>query len=404
SSPLRPVRSMAISKHLKGLVLVGICFALCQQTSHAQALYAQQPDAKVMTAYADQGFTKMIIQSEKELIQGRNVYVGPDAVIATIGSLLSRSASSYYYGATTAGKRNIREGDTVSLEAPRPTSVSSAIKELVKQNYTFEQKNAALVTAVQDQRALIDRGTLNEVRERDIYRVYDSSDHYKGMLEIHGLGDLQSSGKLYNRLADFHRDAASVRPGDRVIFVGQRKLFALGAMGGLGFNTEQVSGQTERALTAGLLWDVTFPDGWGAEILFGGAYRGVQKTIFPNQIIGGSFVYSIEEKRQAVFIAPFWIKKNIFYPSIISPFVAAGFSLLSAEHMYAYHSSSENKRETKNVTTVVPVLGAGIEFFPGRFFRPRVEMRWYDGPKITAAGSAYNTQSVFCSAGFMTAW
>jgi len=395
---------MAISKHLKGLVLVGICFALCQQTSHAQALYAQLPDAKVMTAYADQGFTKMIIQSEKELIQGRNVYVGPDAVIATIGSLLSRSASSYYYGATAAGKRNIREGDTVSLEAPRPTSVASSVQEMIKQNYTFEQKRTALVTAVQDNRALIDRGTLNEVRERDIYRIYDSSGHYKGMLEIHGLGDLQSSGKLYNRLGDLHRNAASVRPGDKVIFAGQRKLFALGAMGGFRNNLERVLGRLETAYTGGLLWNVTFPDGWGAEILFGAAYRTNHSKILTTNPSRPYLLDSREETRQAAFIAPIWLKKNLFFPSIVSPFLAAGLSLMTAEHLNNVTDTYGVVNETKNVTTVVPVLGAGVEFFSGRFFRPRIEMRWYDGPKITAAGSDFNTQSVFYSAGFMTAW
>ncbi len=100
-----------------------------------------------------------------------------------------------------------------------------------------------------------------------------------------------------------------------------------------------------------------------------------------------------------------WVKKNFFYPDIISPFVAAGLSVMTAENLHRVTANGVPEIQgDRAITAPVPVFGAGIEFFSGRFFRPRIEVRYFDGPKINAGDNSFRTSSVFYSAGFLTTW
>lgn len=376
--------------------------ALLFSAAHADPI-PSSPIGKVIAVYPDRDTTKFIVESRDPMVAGRMVYVGPDSVPVTLGDLLSRTEQYHYYGASVPGKPKIDKGDAVSSE--KKSSGASALQFRIEEKYVFEQKRRAAITAVQGVHAMIDRGTLHEVRERDIYRLYDSSGRYKGLLEVAGLGDLQSSGKLYNRLEDRRRNALTARPGDRAVFAGQRKLFALGLMGGIRSTNETVINEKETTFGGGLLWNVTFQDGWGAEVLFGGFSREGKGKI---ETFSGPF-FTLENldqgSRTAKFIAPIWLKKNFFYPSVVSPFLGAGLSLFTGKNEYSrFVPGSTEVKGSKTVTTVVPVLGGGVEFFPGRFFRPRIEARYFRGPKIDAGGNIYNTESLFYSFGFLTAW
>lgn len=372
--------------------------------SVARAEEAAAPLGKAISVYYNQNTTLLILETREPLVTGKQVYMGSGRVAVTVGELLSRSGPQYYYGASVPGRPKVETGDVVGLAPPvtdggpsllpTPTALNLQIKE----HYTFEPKRLGEVTAIQGEHAMIDRGSLHEVRERDIYRVYDSSGRYKGLLELRGIGDRQSSGKLYNALEDFRRDARKTAPGDRVVFAGQRKLFGLGFAGGLMARKEYVGQANEENFGGGLLWSVTFPDGWGAEVLFG-AYGRTGKSKM--SVASGPGIQTLE--RRALFIAPFWAKKNFFYPSAVSPFVAAGASVFSGHHKWV--STTANAfDENKSAAGLVPMLGAGVEFFPGRFFRPRFDVRYFAGPKITAGSSTYNTESVFYSLGFLTTW
>lgn len=357
---------------------------------------------KIITSYVDRNTTKMVIEAREPLVAGRNVYVGPKSIPVTVDDLLSRSKGLYYYSAKAAGKVEIEKGAEIRTQPTRELKTPSILSLTIKETYTFEQKRRAEITAVQGNRAMIDRGTLHEVRERDLYRIYDSSGRYKGLLEVRGIGDLQSSGILYNALEDFRRGSLSTQPGDRAIFRGQRKLFGLGLVGGIRGRRDFIFNGREENFGVGLIWNVTFRDGWGAEIFFGGFARdGEGHNNFPIP----PWEYHFESNtRRALFIAPIWLKKNFFYPFVVSPFLGAGLSLFVGKNDYRVLAPDIDINEKKKVTTVVPVLGAGIELFPARFFRPRFDVRWFGGPKIEAAGNTYDTKSVFYSFGFLTTW
>lgn len=49
------------------------------------------------------------------------------------------------------------------------------------------KKKNAVVTVVEGDKILINRGSLHEVDKRDIYKIYDVHGKYKGMLELRGV-------------------------------------------------------------------------------------------------------------------------------------------------------------------------------------------------------------------------
>ncbi|MDX6768916.1 MAG: hypothetical protein SF051_05245 [Elusimicrobiota bacterium] len=359
---------------------------------------------KAIAVYLDQNSTKLILEVVEPLVTGRQVYIGSGRAAVTVGELLSRSGSQYYYGASTPGRPEIKNGDEISATPPPSDGGSveldapAALHLQTREEYTFGPKGRGEITAVQGDHAMVDRGSLHKVRERDIYRVYDSSGRYKGLLELSGVGDRQSSGKLYNALEDYRRDASKTATGDRVVFAGQRKLFGLGLEGGLMAKKDLVGQAREENFGGGLLWSITFPDGWGAEVLFGAYGRNGRSKM---SVVPGPGVRTLD--RQALFIAPMWLKKNFFYPSAVSPFLAAGASVFAGRNNWV-STGAMTFDENASKSTVVPMLGAGVELFPGRFFRPRFDVRYFAGPKITAGSNTYYTESVFYSFGFLTSW
>lgn len=354
-----------------------------------------KPSLRLIEAYHEGGSTKMIVQSRQPLVTGRSLFIGPLEHRVTVGPIFSRGDGTYYYLASAPGRLKIGLRDAVRLEPARRPTLPQTLLRFLRPDRGFEQKSLAEITAVQGDRAMIDKGTLHEVHERDLYRVYDSSGDFKGVLEIRGIGDLQSSGRLQDQ-------GTAPRPGDYAIFLGQRRLFGIGLVGGTRLERTPLFFAYDRSVGGGLLWSLTFYDGWGLEALFGSYVRDGKDATSVN----ADQTAHIDE-RSAKYIAPTWLKKNFRYPSLVSPFVAAGIYWFDGSHAYEilnYGGMSSLGRETKIRHGIYPVVGAGIEFFPTRFFRPRIEIRRFMAPELTARGSVFFTDSTFYSLGVLTSW
>lgn len=364
---------------------------------------------KVLIAYPDRNSTKLVIETREQLVIGNNVFVGPSEAEATLGDLMSKTGEAHYYSASIPGKADVKQGDEVVTQKARRLETPSPLVLKFRESYTFENKRKGEVTAVQDGRAMIDRGTLHEVRERDLYRVYNASGAYRGLLEIKGIGDLQSSGVLYNRLEDRRRGALQTVPGDRVVFAGQRKLFALGVQGGIPLNPKKTIGTTETSNGGGLAWDIMFRDGWGFEMLFGVYGRSLTaQAPAPPCPCAGTEVQEAAEWSVS-YIAPFLVKKNFAFPNIVSPYLGVGASLYKGRlvNRRTFHVPAVGARVTSwtdSDFTVVPILAAGIEAFPARFLRPRLEARWFGGSKLDAGTQTLSGEMLFLSLGVFTAW
>lgn len=374
---------------------------------------AQTSGIKIIAAYIDRNTTKLVLESHTPLVSGSFVYGGEKEVPITLDDLLSRSGDLYYYSASTPGRQRLGDRDRVVTSRSRRIETPSVLRLKIEESYNFEEKRYGEVTAVQEGRAMIDRGTLHRVRERDVYRVFDDSGSFKGLLEIGGIGDLQSSGTLYNRFLDRKRRVSTTEPGDRVVFAGQRKLFALGLMGATSLSPSGVLSATESIYGGGLAWDIMFRDGWGFEIVFGANQKILSanretETIVP---IATRHIDRQRVESRIVHFAPLVLKKNLFFPAVVSPFLVAGGSVYRATLSYSRvfvvqggpgQTTTFNYEDSR--VGFSPIFGGGLDFFPARLIRPRIDARWYAGPKLKAGHITMPTQTLYLSMSIFTAW
>lgn len=361
------------------------------------------PAFKVIDAYVKGGSTHLIVQSPQELVVGRSLYIGKQETPVTIGELLSEKGSLYVYHVSAPGTPRLAVGDAVLLETTRKESVPSAILGSLSARKGFEQKSVVEIRAVQGDRAMIDKGTMQQIHEHDLYRILDASGTYKGYLEVRGIGDLQSSAIL-----DVKR-GFEVRPGDYGTFVGRRRELAFGPIVSAGFKNRQISYARETSLGGGLLMGMTFYNGWGIETVLGYFNRQGKDEglVVVNTLTATPVRETQRSSRSAKLIAPTWVKKNFNYPGLVSPFLAAGaywldmsssFEVFSLNGNYTTASYHQAKRG------LYPVIGAGIELFPARFFKPRVEVRHFIAPKTTAGGNEFKAEGTYYAFSITTSW
>jgi len=221
----------------------------------------------VIEAYQDGGSTKFVLQSPQPLVVGQPVFAGPAETMITVGEMLSRKGGIYLYPASVPGWSTVKSGDAVLVEKTAKGGVPEAVARSLRAAGGVEQKEVAEITAVQGGRLIIDKGTLNEVHERDLYRIIDSSGNFKGFLEVRGIGDTQSSA-VFSKVGWTYKKTPPPVPGDYGVFLGQRRLFGLGVVAGAA-QRKQMLHAFDETKGGGLLWSLRFYDGWGVEALFG---------------------------------------------------------------------------------------------------------------------------------------
>lgn len=373
--------------------------------SGADEAWQSGPPIRIIEVYQDGGSTKFVIQSRKPLVTGRPLYLGLREEQATLGPLLSRTGDLHYYAASAPGKLRVQPGDTVRFQKTEKLALPAAVLRALSASHGYEQKSVAEITAVQDDRLMIDKGTLHEIHERDLYRIIDASGTPKGMLEVRGIGDLQSSAIFYNLKGARTGAGLSAQPGDYAVYLGQRRLFGLGLAGGVALKRKQILYRYDRSSGGGLLWSMTFYNGWGLETLFGYYNRTGDDISQVGKSGPADSRIDYRDERDARYLAPIWAKKNFRYPKLISPFVAGGIYWFDGSHLHEQNDFYFGQRSEKKIMHgVYPVVGAGVELFPARFFRPRIEVRHFFGPDLTALGNVFRTNTTFYSLGVLTSW
>lgn len=397
----------------------------------ASRVLAEEVIGKVIDSYVKNDVTHCTIETRQTLVSGNNISLA-NGVTLTVGELMGDKDGVYYYAATAEGKQKVPVGtDVFGREVKSFIKNKEAFIRLERKT-TFAPKKYGEVTAVQNDRAMIDKGSLHEVRERDLYAVYDSSGHYKGKIEMRGVGDFQSSGKMYASLEDIGR-SDKIEPGDKVKYLGQRKLFGLGLVGGYAIHLKPQG----NPYGGGLLWSLTFPDGWAAEVLFGGYAEqvksdsgikpvtltdsnGVPQTYISVFTDAGNFLgyaYSGDAYDIKIF-APIMIKKFFFYPRIISPSVGVGAAFMTAEYeaqrtsiesigskqYYPTYIQGNVYRASTKKETLFPIFSAGFTLFPGYFCQVRADAQYFMTPDLDLGFAKLETRRFYYTFGVSTNW
>jgi len=310
---------------------------------------------KVTGVYQRAKSTIVTMELEVKLPPGVIAFINKD-IKAVIGDLFSNDAKVYRYEAALSGKGNVEKDAKVYIFGQKENDGTNIYLRL-ERRVSFEPKSTGHVIASYGSRIHIDRGSLHEVHDRDIYAIYDSSGHYKGNIEAIGVGDYETIGQTVTG------ERSRIEPGDNVIHLGQRKFFGLGFM--YGFSLPVTDGNWAQGPSSwrkgsgivadpledadwgdfeksanissrdgGLFWEWQFRDGWGINWMWGIyghsslGYNNITRNIVDSNgnKIGISTIY-IKDNFSVEIISPIVLKKNFFYPDWFSPYLGIGTAL-----------------------------------------------------------------------------
>lgn len=310
------------------------------------------------------------LETNLKLPTGLVVYIDENRKIpAILKDHYKSTETTLIYEATVAKQVDISEGEKVFIEGEiRGQGADVYIK--LDRRAIFLPKSGGQVLASYGSRVHIDRGSLHEVRERDIYAIYDSSGKYKGKIETRGIGDHQSIGQLYSGAKK------EVEPGDTVKFLGQRKFFGLGVAAAAGV----VQDQTPSG--GGLLFWWTFPNGWGINWLWG-------TWFFEHFETDNRYIFNVN--MPAVF------RKNFFYPNWISPYAGVCIASYSS---WAYVGIMDST--SAYGAGIYPVLG--VELFQTQLFHVHLEGIYLTTPELEINDKKFKYEGWGYSVAVTTNW
>lgn len=212
----------------------------------------------------------------------------------------------------------------------------------------------------------IDKGAVHKVHERDVYIVYDSSMNYKGKVEIEAIADAISIGESYEQ-------KKQIEPGDTIKFRGQRMFMEIGLAYGVSKFDEY-----GRYIGLGTSWRYNFRGGYGIDFLL----SFIKKIEDSSEREGGNKYIEYENVYSIYFCLG--ARKYFLFPSIVSPFISSGISLLSTKYKYSerdnyYITVKEYRLEKKRFA---PYFSAGAQLFSGYQLHADLEARYFYGPEF----------------------
>src|SRR3989344_3502141 len=123
---------------------------------------------KVIDVYVKGDVTHCTLEVRKPLVPGKNISLSNGDTIV-VDEQLGEKNGIYYYAASAVGKPKISVGTDVFGAEVKGFIKGKEIYLKMERKSTFAPKKFGEVTAVQNDRALVDKGSLHEVRERDLY-------------------------------------------------------------------------------------------------------------------------------------------------------------------------------------------------------------------------------------------
>ena len=112
---------------------------------------------------------------------------------------------------------------------------------------------------------------------------------------------------------------------------------------------------------------------------------------------------------RANYIFPVAVKKSFRFPLTLSPYVLIGASYYQARLVHqAYYTDSIGGSYSldggADRTGIAPMVGGGIELYPARLVRPRLDARWFTGPPTKVRDKTMRADQLFLSLSVLTAW
>jgi len=235
------------------------------------------------------------------------------------------------------------------IEDSSKGSLESKVENLDRKKMSKRKKFCQIISTY-GKEVEIDRGWLHKLNKHDIYGVYNLSYELKGKIEVDSIGFDRSTGTIYAK------NKEDIKPGDTAVYLGQRKRF------GVGFMSWSSPAQIKE-LNLGMVnpWDndskfyvylfppdISYTFKNGLSLIYSPGY--VNKLAI-NENYTNTIYYSLSYENTLT------IKKNLFYPSWISP--TYGLSIGKFHNSFTNYNTGSSA--TNDGIIFSPVVG--IELF-----------------------------------------
>lgn len=380
---------------------------------------------KVENSYKRGKSTIVSIKVNTKLPIATVVYISKEFP-ATVEQMYHEEEGFYFYEAEIAGKGEVKPEEIVYAIGERKGI--EVYLRLEKEREIFIPKKEGKVISAYKERVHIDRGSLHEVKERDIYAIYGADGKRKAKIEASGIGDREAIGNI------FSQKKIKIEPGDRIVHLGQRKYFGLG----ISYvyeprkrSQEEKEQGFEKAIFlegGGLLWQWVFPGGIGFQWLWGmfngnyedpAGYGGTSYIYYPDRTVTK---FEQKDKRMDLFYSfPFWLKWNLFYPKWFSPYLGVGASFFSGSftntHIIEYYTTykdplrggessrqilADDEGKTGTALSLFPVIG--LELFPSELFHFFFDAKYFASPEIVGKKEKHRYRDWVFTTGITTNW
>lgn len=333
---------------------------------------ASESIGKVVDSYSKETTTYMMLETNRLLNTSQTVYLqgGIPIVVREVMSISEKEGINYYR-AYSPEKLRVLPGEAVYLDSPAPGQKSKLPD--FERSAIFMKKKHGNVTLVEGNKIMINRGSLHDVDKRDVYMIYDANGKAKGQVELYGIGDFLSTGKAYKSI-EYMGASAPIEPGDKIQFMGNRKILGLGVILSRAAGQSVQDGSEDYVKGVGLLSSIYFRNGWSLDWLIGQFSKKLRPT--------GSHVVYVDLN------APLVLKKSFYYPGTISPFLGLGVAQYKVQikETAQVHCPGlpfcTTVLDRNEKTGLIPFPSLGVEFFTGNAIHLRIETHYYDTPSI----------------------
>jgi hypothetical protein len=382
---------------VKWLRYLKCLFVMVVLSSQCLAALELAEIGKVTSVFQRDKQSIIVVELDTKLPPGIVIVLEKD-VKAVLGDLYKSDGNIYTYQAIVSGRGKIEKGTKVFIPGKKETEGAEVYLKL-ERHVSFEPKKQGKVLAVYGPQVHIDRGSLHEVHDRDIFAIYDSSGVFKGNTEAQAVGDYETITRLSTD------EKVRIKPGDTVVHIGTRRYYGSGIFWGTSFpqgSSRPETGRLNNRInvktspiddyhwfsnqqkledsvnmgdgSGGLLWEWMFKSGLGVQWFLGGYTYTCNKFYYYrwNTLDNKLLLLTACEEMNVDIYSPIVIKKNFNYPKAISPYLGIGACwykshFLRYEYLYRYDISSSGelvnvrKEAALNYINIFPVIG--VEFF-----------------------------------------
>lgn len=327
-----------------------------------------------------------------------------------ISGNLTKLEDIYYI---TASVIDIESGKIVvseRAECPKAEEIVKKVEELARaiatrlvqkeipSRFRLPGERPSILKVMEDgKKVIINRGSLDGVKEKDIFQVANNVGKKIGRIIIVSVDEKEAEGKIV-------KEKQKIEQGFTISPQGRRRVNTIGVMGGM---TPQYIEELYNILpdqsnvSGGIYCEYVFPSSLGIQIM--GMYNQALKEKQFYDWYYDAFYRPMEDTIELYYPLSFLLKYHFAYDSSVSPYLGIGSGL----HYYKWGIRPTFERDylkTNQGYELGLVLDGGIDFFTTQLIRFSFDCRYFISRNFVGEYHTFNKNIVALFLGVSLNW